>query len=62
VYEAPSHHPIHYYGKEETLDNTPSSRKHCHKKKGTEDMVVLVMHVLKIFLVDSVIHNSPPCI
>jgi hypothetical protein len=26
------------------------------------DMVILVMHVLKIFLVDSVIHNIPPCI
>jgi hypothetical protein len=26
------------------------------------DMVVLVMHVLKIFLVDSVIHNILPCI
>jgi hypothetical protein len=25
------------------------------------DMVVLVMHVLKIFLVDNVIHNIPPC-
>jgi hypothetical protein len=26
------------------------------------DMVILVMHVLKIFLVDSVIHNIPPCL
>jgi hypothetical protein len=26
------------------------------------DMVILVMHVLKIFLVDSVIHSIPPCI
>jgi hypothetical protein len=26
------------------------------------DMVILVMHVLKIFLVDSIIHNIPPCI
>jgi hypothetical protein len=25
-------------------------------------MVVLVMHVLKIFLVDSIMHNIPPCI
>jgi hypothetical protein len=26
------------------------------------NMVILVMHVLKIFLVDSLIHNIPPCI
>jgi hypothetical protein len=26
------------------------------------DMVILVMHVLKIFLVDNIIHNIPPCI
>jgi hypothetical protein len=26
------------------------------------DMVILIMHVLKIFLVDSIIHNIPPCI
>jgi hypothetical protein len=26
------------------------------------DMVILVMHVLKIFLVDSIIHNIPQCI
>jgi hypothetical protein len=26
------------------------------------DMVILVMHILKIFLVDSIIHNIPPCI
>jgi hypothetical protein len=32
------------------------------KKRVPRDMVVLVMHVLKIFLVDSVIHNIPPCI
>jgi hypothetical protein len=28
----------------------------------SRDMVVLVMHVLKIFLVESIIHNIPPCI
>jgi hypothetical protein len=32
------------------------------KRRVPRDMVVLVMHVLKIFLVDSVIHNIPPCI
>jgi hypothetical protein len=32
------------------------------KRRVLRDMVVLVMHVLKIFLVDSVIHNIPPCI
>jgi hypothetical protein len=32
------------------------------KRRVSRDMVVLVMHVLKIFLVDSVIHNIPPCI
>jgi hypothetical protein len=26
------------------------------------DMVILVIYILRIFLVDSVIHNSPPCI
>jgi hypothetical protein len=26
------------------------------------DMVILIMHVLKIFLVDSIIYNIPPCI
>jgi hypothetical protein len=26
------------------------------------DMVILVMQVLKIFLMDSIIHNIPPCI
>jgi hypothetical protein len=31
-------------------------------RRVSRDMVVLVMHVLKIFLVDSVIHNIPPCI
>jgi hypothetical protein len=32
------------------------------KRRVSRDMVVLVMHVLKIFLVDSVINNIPPCI
>jgi hypothetical protein len=32
------------------------------KRRVLRDMVVLVTHVLKIFLVDSVIHNIPPCI
>jgi hypothetical protein len=32
------------------------------KRRVLRDMVVLVMHVLKIFLVDSVIHNILPCI
>jgi hypothetical protein len=32
------------------------------KRRISRDMVVLVMHVLKIFLVDSVIHNILPCI
>jgi hypothetical protein len=32
------------------------------KRRVSRDMVVLVMHVLKIFLVDNVIHNIPPCI
>jgi hypothetical protein len=32
------------------------------KRRVSRDMVVLVMHILKIFLVDSVIHNIPPCI
>jgi hypothetical protein len=32
------------------------------KRRVLRDMVVLVMHVLKIFLVDSVIDNIPPCI
>jgi hypothetical protein len=32
------------------------------KRRVSRDMVVLVMHVLKIFFVDSVIHNIPPCI
>jgi hypothetical protein len=32
------------------------------KRRVSRDMVVLVMHVLKIFLMDSVIHNIPPCI
>jgi hypothetical protein len=32
------------------------------KKRVPRDMVVLVMHILKIFLVDNVIHNIPPCI
>jgi hypothetical protein len=32
------------------------------KRKVLRDMVILVIHVLKIFLVDSVIHNIPPCI
>jgi hypothetical protein len=32
------------------------------KRRVSRDMVVFVMHVLKIFLVDSVIHNIPPCI
>jgi hypothetical protein len=32
------------------------------KRRVSRDMVVLFMHVLKIFLVDSVIHNVPPCI
>jgi hypothetical protein len=32
------------------------------KRRVSRDMVILVMHVLKIFLVDSVIHNIPPCI
>jgi hypothetical protein len=32
------------------------------KRRVSRDMIVLVMHVLKIFLVDSVIHNIPPCI
>jgi hypothetical protein len=32
------------------------------KRRVLRDMVVLIMHVLKIFLVDSVIHNIPPCI
>jgi hypothetical protein len=31
------------------------------KRRVSRDMVVLVMDVLKIFLVDSVIHNIPPC-
>jgi hypothetical protein len=34
--EAPSHHSIHYYGKEEALGNAPSRHRHCHKKKGTK--------------------------
>jgi hypothetical protein len=32
------------------------------KRRVSRDMVVLVTHVLKIFLVDNVIHNIPPCI
>jgi hypothetical protein len=32
------------------------------KRRVSRDIVVLVMHVPKIFLVDSVIHNIPPCI
>jgi hypothetical protein len=32
------------------------------KRKVPRDMVVLIMHVLKIFLVDGVIYNIPPCI
>jgi hypothetical protein len=32
------------------------------KRRVPRDMVVLVMHVLKIFLVDSIIDNIPPCI
>jgi hypothetical protein len=32
------------------------------KRRVPRDMVVLVMHVLKTFLMDSVIHNIPPCI
>jgi hypothetical protein len=32
------------------------------KRRISRDTVVLVMHVLKIFLVDSVIHNILPCI
>jgi hypothetical protein len=32
------------------------------KRRVSRDMVVLVMHVLKIFFVDGVIHNIPPCI
>jgi hypothetical protein len=36
MYEAPSHHSIHYYGKVEALGNAPSGRRHCNKKKGTE--------------------------
>jgi hypothetical protein len=31
-------------------------------RRVSRDIVVLVMQVLKIFLVDSVIHNIPPCI
>jgi hypothetical protein len=32
------------------------------KRRVPRNMVVLVMHILKIFLMDSVIHNIPPCI
>jgi hypothetical protein len=32
------------------------------RRRVSRNMVILVMHVLKIFLVDSVIHNIPPCI
>jgi hypothetical protein len=32
------------------------------KRRVSRNMVVLIRHVLKIFLVDSVIHNIPPCI
>ena len=32
------------------------------KRRVPRDIIVLVVHVLKIFLVDSVIHNIPPCI
>jgi hypothetical protein len=32
------------------------------KRRVSRDMVVLIMHVLKIFLVDYVIHSIPPCI
>jgi hypothetical protein len=32
------------------------------KRRVQRDMVVLVIHVLKIFLVDTVIHNILPCI
>jgi hypothetical protein len=32
------------------------------KRRVPRDIVVLVMYVLKIFLVDRVIHNIPPCI
>jgi hypothetical protein len=32
------------------------------KRRVPRDMVVLVIHVLKIFLVDSVINSIPPCI
>jgi hypothetical protein len=32
------------------------------KRRVLRDMVVLVMHFLKIFLVDSIIHSIPPCI
>jgi hypothetical protein len=32
------------------------------KRRVSRDMVVLVMHVLKIFLVDNVIYNILPCI
>ena len=44
-------------------------KRHCHlvintamKKRVSKNMVVLVMHVLKIFLMDSVIHSILPCI
>jgi hypothetical protein len=32
------------------------------KRRILRDMVVLVLRILKIFLMDSVIHNIPPCI
>jgi hypothetical protein len=32
------------------------------KRRVPRDIVVLVMHILKIFFVDNVIYNIPPCI
>jgi hypothetical protein len=32
------------------------------KRKIPRDVIVVVIHVLKIFLMDSVVHNIPPCI
>jgi hypothetical protein len=62
VYEAPSHHPIHYYEKEEALGNAPSVADIAMKRRIPRDVVVVVVHVLKIFLMDSVVHNIPLCI
>jgi hypothetical protein len=36
MYEVPSYHPIHYYRKEEALDNALFGCRHCHEKEDIE--------------------------